>query len=139
MMSNAIFDEIPSPIDKHVLNYLELLGAALRNYRRTHPTVGLRSTERFSELKISPYFSSGITRKTLAAAETGKPSASMGIYAAILQEMGVWPDIIHALGSSQAEDVRYIEIVINALRDKEKERRKKRLKTLNTQFFNDIG
>lgn len=138
-MSNGIFDDNPSPTDKHVINYLELLGAALRHYRKTHPIVGCRSTERFAELKISPYFGSGVTRKTLGAAETGKPTVSVGVYAAVIQEMGVWPEIINALGSSKVEDVRYIEIVVNELRKKEKERQAERMKSLSKKFFNEIG
>lgn len=137
-MSNATFDDTPSPTNKHVLNYLELLGASLRNFRKMHPSAGCRSTERFAELKISPYFSKGVTRKTLGAAEAGKPTVSMGVYAAVIQEMGVWPEIINALGSGKAEDARYVEIVINELRRKEKERQVERMKSLSKQFFKEI-
>ncbi|MGP4944062.1 hypothetical protein [Pseudoalteromonas nigrifaciens] len=138
-MSDAIFDENPSPIDKHVLNYLELLGAALRNYRKNHPTAGCRSTERYAELKLSPYFSKGVTRKTLWAAEMGKPTVSMGVYAASIQEMGLWPEIINAVGSSKADDIRYVEIVINELRKKEQLKQQERIKSLNEKFFTYIG
>lgn len=138
-MPKAIFDESPAPTDKHVLNYLELLGSILRNYRKTYPIAAYRSIERFTECKLSPYYSKGACRKTLGKAEAGKPTVAIGTYAAVLHEMGLWPAIINALGSSTAEDVRYVEIVINELRKKEKEKYVERMKKLNKNFFNEVG
>ncbi|MGP5159842.1 hypothetical protein [Pseudoalteromonas prydzensis] len=138
-MSDSIFEDTPAPTDKHVLNYLELLGSIIRNYRKTHPIAGVRSSERFAEIKLSPYFRNGVTRKTLGAAESGKPTVSIGVFAATIQEMGVWPEIINAISSGKVEDIRYIEIVINELRRKEKERQLERMKSLSKKFFNEIG
>lgn len=137
-MAGGLFEESPEPTDKHVNNYLELLGSLLRDFRKSYPVAGCRSSERFAELKLSPYFSKGVKRKTLGAAEAGKPSVSMGVFAAYLQEMKVWPEIIDAVSSGQAVEARYVELVINELRRKEKEKQRERMKSLSQQFFREI-
>jgi hypothetical protein len=137
-MSESIFEESPEPTDKHVINYLKLFGGALADFRLEYPTLGCRTQSRFLEVKIEPYFGKPVNRKTLAYAEKGNHKVNIGIYAAVLHEMGVWPDIINVLKSGTVNDVVYIELVVKELREKQKKEQVDRMKALSKKFFNEI-
>ena len=130
--------EVPEATEPHVLNYLNMLGEALRKYRKTHTVKRYRSAQSFADEKLSPYFSRGVERRSIAKAEAGDHKVSMGIYAAFLQEMDVWPEILRSITSTKTDDYRYVAIVMKELERKSQEKQKERINNLNKKFFNEI-
>ncbi|MEJ6534097.1 MULTISPECIES: hypothetical protein [Pseudoalteromonas] len=137
-MSEGYFNETPEPTDKHVRNYLELLGAIIKSNRLSESDkhVGM---EYYIDAKLSPYFGKSISRKTLAKAESGSASVAIGIHAAIIDDMGVWPEILKIMSAGRVLDARYITLVLERLKEKEVENKKARLAKLHKEFFNEIG
>ncbi|MDI4652637.1 MULTISPECIES: hypothetical protein [Pseudoalteromonas] len=137
-MSDGYFFESPEPTDKHVKNYLELLGAIIKNNRLSESDKHI-GMEYYIDKKLTPYFGKSISRKTLAKAESGSASVAIGIHAAIIDDMGLWPELLKTLSSGRYIDARYITLVIESLKEKEVEDKKERLAKLHKAFFNEIG
>ena len=134
----ATFDETPNPTEPHVINYLQLLGSILKNFRKGHPIKGIRSSEQFTSLRIGPYFAKPVNRKTIHNVESGDHKVSMGVVSAFLQEMNVWPEVLKAISSNKSEDIRYITLVLNQLREKDKQRQTERMDALRNKHFTRI-
>lgn len=137
-MSEGYFFETPEPTDKHVKNYLELLGAIIKSNRLSESEKHV-SMEAYIDEKLAPYFGKPISRKTLAKAEAGSASVAIGIHAAIIDDIGLWPEILKILSSGRVIDARYITLVLDRLKEKEIENRKARLEKLHKDYFNEIG
>jgi len=134
-----IVEEEPYATEPHVLNYLNMLGGAIKRFRKNLHNKRFRSAELFVKEKLHPYFSKPITRKTLSNIEMGDHKVSIGVYAAVLQEMGVWPNIIEAIISDKTEDYRYVAIVLAELNKQQEVRRKEQLKKMNITYFQGIN
>jgi hypothetical protein len=138
-VKSPIVEEVPHPTEPHILNYLDMLGCAIKRYRKSLINKRFRSADIFTKEKLHLYFAKPITRQTLSNIEKGDHKVSIGVYAAVLQEMGVWPNIIDVLISEKSDDYRYVAIVIAEIDKQNKSKREEHLKTMKITYFKGIS
>jgi len=115
-----------------------MLGTAFKKYRKNLQNKRYRSAEFFVKEKLLPYFSKPITRQTLSNLENGDHKVSVGVYAAVMQEMGVWPNVIDAIISDKSDDYRYVAIIMEELNKQQEQKRNEKLKEMNITYFKGI-
>ena len=113
------FGDSPEPTEKHVINYLQLLGKSISSFRKKQPLRACRDMTGFVNHKISPYFGKTISRQTLSRAEKGDHTISLGYIAAVIHEMDLWPEVIDTLNEQKNIDAQYVALVIQELKQKE--------------------
>jgi len=138
LSSNGIFAEEPNVSDKHVLNYVRLLGVCFRDFRSDHPVRGVRTQEQFAVRRLTPYFDSVVSRRRVIRAEKVDVTIGFGIIAAYFNEMDVWPDIIDVCSTSKKNDAQYMKLVTEELAKKERERVRERMESLHKNYFNSV-
>lgn len=125
------FAENPPPHIPHVRNYLNYLGSLMAHYRNGLPA-GEKSSQRMAE-RLSLYTGTPVSRQRIVRAESGDERISMDVYAGILDEMKVWPDIIWALEKGEAKSARFALLVERELSDDISRAHKDGLKRLRNQ------
>ena len=111
-----VFDQEPSPLEPHPVNYLSYLGSILSRYRRSLPTKEERSASAFGK-RLSRYLGKEVSRNRIARAERSDRTVAWELIAAYLSDMGAWPDIINALEGSDREHLRYLILVERELKE----------------------
>ena len=143
------FGETPEPTEKHVKNYLQLLGRSIQSFRKNQPLPSYRDLAGFAHYKISPYFGKNISRKTLSRVEKGDHVISFGLVAAVIQEMDLWPEVINIIDEQKNIDAQYVALVIQELKQKEvlkkehesqqKAEREEQLKKMRQELFKEVN
>lgn len=111
----GIFKEEPPPHVPHVRNYLNYLGSLIGRFRNSLPKE--RNGQQCMADTVSLYTGSPVTRQRISRAESGDERISFDIYAAILDQMHAWPDIIWALEKGDASSTRFALLVERELSD----------------------
>lgn len=134
----AIFKEEPPSHIPHVRNYTNYLGALMGRFRHS-----LSKEERTAQSmadKVSLYTGSPVTRHRIGRAESGDERISFDIYAAILDQMEAWPDIIWALEKGDASSTRFALLVERELSEDISQAHKDGLKRLrNKKTREELG
>jgi hypothetical protein len=87
------------------------------------------SSQRMAE-RVERYTGQPVSRQRITRAESGDRRVSMDIYAALLNEMGAWPDILWALEKGSGNGARFALLVERELSTSIKEAHKDGLKRL---------
>lgn len=124
----AIYNEDPPPHVPHVRNFLRYFGSILARYRNGL-SAGEKSSQRMAE-RLAAYTGSPVSRQRVVRAESGDERISMDVYAAILDEMKAWPDILWALEKGAAHSARFALLVERELSEDISQAHKDGLKRL---------
>lgn len=126
----SYFQELPQPHEKHPANFVDYLGGILARYRRNLPR-GEKNQTAFGRT-LGCYFGGAVDRNRIGRAEQGDISVSFGVYAAYLNEMGAWPDILKILENGDGTNLRYLMLVESDLESDIKQANLENLLKLNS-------
>lgn len=132
------FIENPPPHIPHVRNYMKYLGNILCRYRQQLPREE-RTAQQMAD-RVSAYTGTTVTRQRVTRAENGDEIISIAVYAAILDQMNAWPDIIWALEKGDASCTQFARLIVRELSDDISKAHKDGLKRLrNKKMRQDMG
>lgn len=109
----SYFSELPPPHIKHPANFVDYFGGILSRYRRNLPREQ-KNQSAFGRT-LGCYFGGAVDRNRIGRAEQGDITVSFGVYAAYINEMGSWPDILRILEDGDGTNLRYLMIIENEL------------------------